>query len=482
MGKRKTVILIKNGNMLLVNAQSSRVKHILRRVLTYKKVEFIRGRGTSRRTETEVPMYNEDHKGRFATCYGYWKLIRDSLTSYGYRVRLRDKTQERAEAFEQFWENISQYKLRDNQPEFLEKILKYRCGRFDCPPGFGKSFMIGVVCAVLPRARVHVVTRRIPILRERIYPELVQMVGDVGIMCSGQKKTGHRVMCYSVGMLHKVDPKSADILIADEVHELASDKAVEQLVRWQNTRNYGLSASQDMRVDNKDFRLHGLFGPIVHRVSYAQAQAAKMVVPIRVRLTTVESSVNPCSAGQSDTQKKRFGYWQNDFRNSLIAEDARRYPDDVQTLITVETLEHAVYLKSKLPEYTLVYSEMGLKRENRNKYVKAGLISAEEPEMTTQRRVDLTQRFEDGRLKKAIATTVWNVGVSFNGLSVIIRADGASGDIGNIQIPGRVSRTHDGKEFAILHDYRDVFDKGLMRKSQARIRRYNLEGWDVVDE
>ena len=126
MGKRKTVILIKNGNMLLVNAQSSRVKHILRRVLTYKKVEFIRGRGTSRRTETEVPMYNEDHKGRFATCYGYWKLIRDSLTSYGYRVRLRDKTQERAEAFEQFWENISQYKLRDNQPEFLEKILKYR--------------------------------------------------------------------------------------------------------------------------------------------------------------------------------------------------------------------------------------------------------------------------------------------------------------------------------------------------------------------
>ena len=82
-----------------------------------------------------------------------------------------------------------------NAPEFIQKILSNRWGRGDCPPGFGKSFMIGIIAALLPRATIDVVTRRVAVLRDRIYPELVQMVGDVGIVGGGKKIINKRVMC-----------------------------------------------------------------------------------------------------------------------------------------------------------------------------------------------------------------------------------------------------------------------------------------------
>ena len=83
-------------------------------------------------------------------------------------------------------------------------------------------------------------------------------------------------------------------------------------------------------------------------------------------------------------------------------------------------------------------------------------------------------------MKKVIATTVWNVGVSFNALEVLIRADGGGSPINDIQIPGRVSRISEGKTHGIVHDYLDQFNSSFRSRAKKRSSTYAKNSWEQV--
>jgi len=482
----QTVTLYKSGNMLFLEPTTDRLFELIRPLLSFQEPIAAFGYEAKQRRQAGRPvlefkshvLFELDHKLRLVTTFGFWKLIRDALRGAGYLVVFKDLEPGNKQRYEPVFKNIEQYELRDNQPEFLRTLLTSRCGRFDCPPGFGKSLMIGLIAAALPYAKVDVVTRRVAVLRDRIYPELVQMVGDVGIVGGGMNVRHKRVMCYTVGSMHH-SPATADILIGDEVHELSADNASTQLTRWQNSRNFGFSASHDLRWDGKDLRMHGVFGPVVFNVDYSQAQQANMVVPIKIIWQSVVMDYDPCGSWE-DVEKKRNGIWRNDYRNSVIAEDAKSYDDDVQVLITVDTLEHAMNLKRLLPEFTLVYMENGLSAADRDRYARQGYCSSSEPLLDLVRRQRLTKEFEAGKLKKVICTTVWNVGVSFNSLAVLIRADGGGSAINDIQIPGRVSRIDEGKSCGIVRDYLDQFNRGFRLKAAGRAKSYARNKWEQV--
>jgi superfamily II DNA or RNA helicase len=128
-----------------------------------------------------------------------------------------------------------------------------------------------------------------------------------------------------------------------------------------------------------------------------------------------------------------------------------------------------------------VHKEDGLDIERRNDFIKKGFLSEDEPILDRARRAKLTEEFSSGKLKKAIVTTVWNVGVSFNALSVLIRADGGGSPINDVQIPGRASRIDgDDKTISTVHDYEDFFNKALLMKSHKRRSSYRRQGWQEI--
>jgi superfamily II DNA or RNA helicase len=485
----KEVVLRKNGNFLLVDPliPDDKIEAILSPKLSFDSYRQLVGKelyeakrsGQKPFAIDHHTLFELDHKGRIATPFGFWKTISKTLKAAGYKVSFVDTTTvKKPDRFKLYMQNIKDYTLREHQPEFLQAVINNSCGRIDCAPGFGKSFMIGIIASVFPKARIDIVSRRVPVLCDRIYNELTSMVGDVGIVGGGHKVKNRRVMCYTAGSL-KHSPADADILIGDECHELAADNASEELIRWQNSRNYGLSASHDARFDGKDLRLEGIFGPIIYRVDYQTSQGAGLVVPIEVHWTNVKLDYNPCAGIDTDekVKRKRAGLWKNDGRNALIAQDARSYDKDTQVLITVDTIIHAFHLKKLLPEFTLVYADNGLEPQELQAYKQQGFCSSEEPLMDFTRKKMLTQQFEKGQLKKVIATTVWNVGVSFNNLAVLIRGNGGSSEIDSTQIPGRVSRIAEGKASGVIHDYLDGWDSGFNRHTKGRMKVYRKHGW-----
>ena len=481
------VVLLKSGNSLTVQPTDQKISNILTPRLSFTEEIFLRGWARTEAKRSGLPLiqfkqhncYVRDVKNRIATAWGFWHKVKRLLSEAGYDVVVRDlMPHPHPEVYVPRWERLKQfgYELRPGQDEFLVELFSNPCGRFRCPPGYGKSTLIGFVGVLCPKATIDVVTKRVSVLRERIYPELCQMLPDVGIVGGGMNQTGHRVMLYTAGSAHH-SPGTSDFLLCDEAHELVADEISQKMIRWTRSRNYGFSASHE-RLDHKEMRGEGIFGPIVYDMPYEEAQGHGMVVPIEIHWTPVVMDIDPAEDAD-DVRRKRLGLWTNGYRNGLIVQDAHRYDPDVQTLITCDVLEHAVHLKKLLPEFTLVHAENGMSFSERGRYIRDGYLQEDEPYMTSERRQELTHKFETGSLKKVICTTVWNVGVDFTKLQVLIRAGGGGSPVNDTQIPGRVSRVNValGKTAGIVHDYMDQFDSSLRRHAKTREANYAAHGW-----
>jgi len=479
---REVTIAI-DGNLIAVTPINETVCRPLEKALTYTQIKHIRGKEayeTGKRIQfvrTACYRYKPDaNPTRLITNFGFMPRLVEVLKKYKYKVRVVDhRPNKRQHVFVPQWDRLGKVAWRHRQQETIQAILDNPCGRIDCPTGYGKSFIIVQLARILPKANIDVVVRSTKIARD-IYSELCTHLPEVGIVGANKKRVGRRITVYTADSLQH-SSFEADIVLADEGHELAAPTYLKKLARYRFSRMYMFSASQS-RPDKRDFELEGVFGPIIMHITYQEARENKMVVPIEVRIRSVKCP-DPCGS-KTDTAKERAGIWRNAFRNKLIADDANSYPDD-QVLIVCTTVEHAIYLKKLLPDFSLVYAENGLEASDRERYVAWGLIAADEPYMTSDRKLALEKEFEAGTLRKVIATTVWNRGVNFHQLQVLIRADGGGSPIGDTQIPGRVCRLYDDKTVGIVHDYEDEFNDGYYRKSLGRRKNYEKKGWKIVD-
>jgi len=275
-----------------------------------------------------------------------------------------------------------------------------------------------------------------------------------------------------------------DLLLVDEIHEFGTDDYFEKLssASFRFARRWGFSANVGDRSDNADFELEGAFGPCVAHLTYPDCVAHKCVVPIEIHWSDCNMNHDPTVGARSEVDQERAAIWQNDYRNGLIARDARKYVEEGnQVLISVRTIEHAMFLKRKLPDFELCYSQDGFNddQERLEWFKREGFISENEPKMTLDRRRKLKKLFEGGKLRKVIANTVWKRGVDFRKLQVLIRADAESSCISDTQIPGRTSRICDetGKETSIVRDYRDQFCERWRNRAYRRAEHYREIGW-----
>jgi superfamily II DNA or RNA helicase len=268
----------------------------------------------------------------------------------------------------------------------------------------------------------------------------------------------------------------ADIVLADEVHLLMTDKRRKYLAQYDKALMFGFTGTAAHRLDNAHVCIEALFGPTIVHVGWDTATEDGLVSPIEVYWQKVELDCNPVEDIDDVVMRKRHGVWRNEDRNHIIADASRElYNKGLQTLILVETVEHALRLKQLLPEFEIVYSE----NNDNTKFERAGLTDGI-PQMTKSRRKKLKSDFESRKLMGVIANSVWATGVSFDSLEVLVRADASSSPTVNIQWSGRVARIFEGKTHGILIDFEDNFDDTLHAKAVKRRNIYKKNGWKQI--
>lgn len=486
----KVVKFFKAGNLLRIALPDVRSLKLVQDCLTYSRrytERQLRAPPVIRCEEiacyTTVPYQNRE---QVLANLGHLQRAAKMLKENGYIPKLFNTLPDpEPDRFVPRWDKLDDLDFRPRQKETVEAVAKAiqkgYGGQVWWATGTGKTWLIPYLCMLFPKCTFVITTKHLPVL-ETIYNRLAVRLPDVGMVSSRAKQRGHRIVCVSAMSLHHAANWNPDILIADEHHELATKNIIPKLAAFKATRRIGMSANFEQRWDNADFELEGIFGPLLSSLSYDDAVRLGLVVPIYVFWRRVDIAKDPCAGYNSDVSLLRHGVWRNDERNKLIAADARSFGKDEQVLITVRTLEHACALKKHLPEFSLCYSHNDGYDETIDQYIDWGWLPDNEPKMTPTRLTKMREQFERGDLKKVIATSVWNRGVSFDYLQVLIRADASSSAIDDTQIPGRVARLSSGKQCGIIIDYQDQFNDSLHRKSRVRDRNYEEKKWQRIKQ
>jgi len=372
------------------------------------------------------------------------------------------------------WENIEKVKLRPFQEDCLKAIEKSLENGFGgvvvAPPAFGKSYLISMLTSLYKDYKIDIISRRRDVVLSN-YKAILKMTPDVGLVTTGSKDLDKKITVYtadSVGHSHF----DANLVILDEVHELVTDRYTRLLANYYASK-VGLTATPDTRYDNLHSRIEGLCGPVLYRISYQDAEDVSIVVPIAVVWYPVNC---PDVTFTDPISRKRRGIWCNDPRNQIIANVAlEHYNNKRQVLVLVETIEHALRLKKYLPEFEVCYA--GTKSEG-GYPVDLGYTP-----ISNKRREELRSLFQSRQLMGVIATGVWAVGVSFDDLEVLIRAEGSGSKTAATQVPGRVCRISSSitKPMGLVVDFIDGFERGLMQKSIQRYKCYQKHGWLQLD-
>lgn len=486
----KCVRCVRRGPLLVIQDVSPGVLRLVQDQLTYNYLKYDRQcrPPRMRAIPTECFSVIDDPDGlvprQIHAAAGYYARLRDAFRRAGYRVFIKDGTPAPAhpEAYVPQWDALQGLELRPGQGEILEKMAAALGGRICCATGWGKSWLLGAFCRLFPRARIDISTYSNTLVRA-LYSELAGILPSVGLVTGGRRALPERVMCYSGKSLHHADGK-ADFLLIDECHEWATPDFLQRLARYEHSRNFGFSANAEGdRPDKADFELEGVFGRTLFDLGYAQAVQDESIVQIRVRWLDLVLDLNPCADVHDPVSKLRWGIWRNRARNELLTATAREYlQQGLQVLLAVDTVEHALFLRKLLPEAPIVYAAGGISHEKWEKYLRWRLLGPEDLPMTDARLRELTAQFESGDLRVAIANSVWSRGVNFRQLNVLIRADAKTTPIADKQLPGRLSRTADGKDHGLLVDCNDQFDSNFHRRAGERKRRYQKLGWDQFED
>jgi superfamily II DNA or RNA helicase len=375
------------------------------------------------------------------------------------------------------------FDFRYRQDEVLALIDSTEGCVIDAPTGYGKSHIAVRLCKTYPHSRIVIASPGVDLVRG-LYERLHSVgVFDVGRVGDGHCESAARVTLASADSLHRVNLEQADLLVYDECHTAGTPERQRQLARFTEAKMIGFTASAS-RGDGSWDVVEAIFGPIEMRVSYQAAAANNAVCPIKVLM--VEIGEVPGYKNPYDGEAwKRRAYWRNDYRNATIAATLQQLvpqylanDPDPQTLVMVETVDHAYELRQQLPNYQIVYATLTPDRQRQLQQRK--LWQPNEQILNDANRDVLRKQFEDGVLRRAISTFTWKQGVNFAGLAVLFRADGGDSDVNNIQIPGRLSRLKDGKDFGLLVDTIDRFDPKAYRRSQGRMKDYRSLGWQII--
>lgn len=466
-----TVRIERAGNLISVTPP---YLEILGPSLTYMCRNFEQSKGQTQITYDRVKLYRVEGQTLYAPA-GLFTRVCKLFSDRGISIEYLDHRKKQLPKPD--LSKLAVDGLRDGQEEALAQIFTHSSGQIEAPTAFGKSYLICQICGAYPTCHIVICAREANVV-DMLYSRLNRLfpgeVGQLGGNMRGKKRDG-RILVSTARSLYKADLDKIDIFIYDEVHTAASPETSKILGRIRNAHMFGLSATVEGRFDNADLCTEALFGPVIYRRTYRESVESKDIVPITVFVIEVRGEPTTLYT-RSQPMKKRKSYWQNYERNQLIANVASCFPADWQTMIMCETADHVFRLSQHLPGYDLVYSNIS--GRTKAQLLRAGLLQGHKP-MTPDRMNMLRRMFESQKILKVICTNTWGTGVDFTALRVLIRADGATGEIKNTQIPGRLSRLADGKEQGILVDFADYFDPWAAGRTKSRLAVYREHGWAV---
>lgn len=387
--------------------------------------------------------------------------------------------------------------LRDYQVLSLKKGLTHRRGIFNIGTGGGKTEIIIGLAKMLGSSLTIVPGKGVLKQCYRRFKD--RGIEDVGRLGAGYNvfTAEHTIATASVinSRLNKGCPKvralldRVKVLMFDEVHHLGTAPS------WQNVANncgaerrYGFSGSPwasgkpDVDLANykdskfADFRVASQVGDTLVYIPSKMLREMGVIVDPDIYVVGVNQ---PKGLTRNPFPRWRWvynrGIIENDHRNYLIAEAAHRFHKrDHRTVILVVSIPHGKDLLKRLHAYglnaaftkgsdeVLVYTGKKIKKHG-----------------------DAGEKYRDaflaGEIDVLIGSVVIDEAVDLPEMSALILAGGMKSPIRAVQRIGRAIRNAEGKDEAVVLDFRDRQHYFLNNHTNVRLGIYDAHEYDYEE-
>jgi len=411
--------------------------------------------GRWRNTEPRYLDYCERRSGVLLLPRGYASELLPRLAAY----QLVDRTR-RLEAVDFGFEA----ELHSHQHQALASISAHRFGVLEAPPGAGKTVMaLASIAARRQPALVVVPTRELMHQWHARARQFMNLSDDeLGLLGDGHKRPGSKLTIAIINSLYRcaaeLSPQVGH-LVVDECHHLPARTFTEVVASFDAAFMLGLSATP-YRRDGLTRLISLYLGPTTHRISPAELiRLEKIMQPrLELKMTGLKFSAADHVALISEICGSAE-------RNQLIAADAAALiaAGGGPALVISDRVEHCRTLYEMLVE----------------RGVTVRLISGQTP--AAERRASLAD-LDSGTAQILVATAqLVGEGFDLKHLAAIFMATPVCFSGRVKQYIGRVLRTADGKEDALIYDYVDA-TPGLRRAFRSRLKVYQELGAILPDE
>ena len=453
--------------------------HALRHALSYENRDAFMQRRAGNKHAPDRYYLITDKRQEFRT--GLLHRVKQNLDLLGISYTLDD---ERVFGEPDFALLLnSKMTFRDYQNDAIRAAITERNGMIRMATGGGKTAVMAGIIAELERKTV-VLVHRVDLMKQTLdvlrgllaYPEIVGQVGagvyepNLITVCTVQ------TICYALGLrmdidesddedlkgsrLHEAEIRQmldeAKVVILDEAHHAPAKMISEVLMLTAHASwTIGLSAT-DFRDDGSDLLIEAAIGPRIHDTSISDLVDLGFLVPAKVRMFPMKVPSNPCFSSNWQTLYKHY-YVDNDAFHTQVTEDvAGLYELGRHTLVLVSRIEHGHKLAKRF----------------KDRGIDAVFLSGND---VHSRRESVLNSVRSGKLRCLIGTSIADEGLDLPILDALVLAGGGTSRVATYQRIGRTLRPFDGKENALVIDYRCRDTPKMSEKAGSRAQIYRTE-------
>jgi superfamily II DNA or RNA helicase len=363
-------------------------------------------------------------------------------------------------------------RLKEDQVEAIEKMVKQGRGVVWHPTGSGKTIIFLSFISLFPKSIVLIIVNSQDLLFQISDKASEFFPGEVGIIGAGVDNPKRITVATIQSLVRSIDPEqewfaSIDIVVVDEAHHLskfalpfesgAGGTYARVLSVCTAPIRMGFTATLPYLEEAK-MALEGYIGPVI---SMKKISEVKRLAKIKVVLKKLPITL---SAREARTYQDVYKYavTYNSRRHKMVLETASELVEAGRTVLILVTLvqhgENVLSMaKRSFPHLRVDYVH--------------GQVSG-------NIRGQIKKKLNSGELDVVIADAVWKEGVDIPTLGAIINASGGKSEIMTIQAIGRGLRTVPGiKEDVVLVDFFDESHRYLRDHFSERLCLYFREGW-----
>lgn len=378
-------------------------------------------------------------------------------------------------------EDIQIESLYDYQKEVVKSLLAHSNGMVEVPTGGGKTVCISEVCMRNKDLKVLITVPSLDLLFQT-RDELSRFTGEkVGIYGDGEKDTSNRItVCTIQSLVHDIgiEKRSKRLVydvadkglverlawlhgtkmwIVDECHGAAAESY--QIVSYMvpnAVRRYGFTATL-RREDGAEMVMEGILGPSRLSISPSRLIDDGFLCKPRVELHMFDhKSYRVKGAKPAFSEVYNQAVTTNTERTEYIAFQVKKCLENEAgpVLVLFDRIDHgkSLYLALKAVSDSCV------------------LINGD---TKTDKRKEVKDKVATGEIDIVVASVIWVTGINIKRLRTVVVAGAGRSGIQTVQRAGRVLRTYEGKDEALIIDICDLESCYLQDQVYARRYHYN---------